>query len=413
MKRVVVTGIGSVTPLGIGSKPLWTAIRAGQSAVRKVNRFDTKDLNSKVAAAIEDFDPLDYMDAKMARRLDRFSLFAVASAGMALADAGYTVNRNDGYRIGTYIGSALGGVGNAEGEHKRLVQDGIRAVDRLIALSVFSGAGASNVSIAFGLKGPALSNANSCTSGTIAIGEAFRLIRSGGADLMLAGGSEAPLAPLCFGAFDLIGAMSVRNDSPEKASRPFDRHRDGFVMAEGAAVLLLEELEHAQRRNAKIYGELCGYGVTSDAHHMTIPRPDGQEAARSMRLALEEAQRSPEEIDYINAHGSSTLLNDKTETLAIKSVFGERAGRVPISATKAMHGHALGASGAIEASIGLLAMAENYVPPTINLENPDPECDLDYVPQKGRSQTINRFITQSFGFGGVNAALVFNRHSLS
>jgi 3-oxoacyl-[acyl-carrier-protein] synthase II len=409
MRRVVVTGIGAITPIGTGKRGLWEGVRRERSAVRKITRFDASQLKSQIAAEVDGFDPLDYMDAKTARRIDRFSQFAVAASAGALQDARLTIDPSDGVGTGAYIGSALGGVGHAENEHTRLVQQGFEAVNRLIALSVFTGAGASNVSIAFGLKGPALSNANSCASGTVAIGEAYRLIQGGHVDVMLAGGAEAPLSPLCFGAFDLIGAMSSRNDSPESASRPFHRDRDGFVMAEGAAVLVLESLESAQRRGVPIYAEVTGYGVTSDAHHMTIPRPDGSQAARAVTLALKEASVAPGDVDYINAHGSSTILNDKTETLALRQALGSNVQAIPISATKAMHAHALGASGAIEVAIGLLAMQNDHVPPTINLDAADPACDLDYTPNTGRPRTLRTILTHSFGFGGTNAALVLQK----
>ena len=409
MNRVVLTGIGVVTPLGIGKEALWAGVQSGRSAVKPITHFNTGGLKSRIAAVVDGFEPRNFMDSKSARRLERFSQFSVACSRMALDDAHLQIDRSDGVGIGAYIGTALGGVGSAEEEHTALVQSGYGAVDRLLALSVFAGAGACNVSIAFGLKGPSLSNANSCSSGTIAIGEAFRLIRDGSATAMLAGGAEAPLAPLCFGAFDLIGAMSARNDDAARACRPFDKDRDGFVMAEGAAVFVLEEREQALRRGAPIYGEILGYGVTSDAHHMTIPRPDGSQAARAMELAMSRSGVRPEDIDYINAHGSSTPLNDRTETLAIKTAFGADAGRVPISATKAMHGHALGASGAIEIAIGLLAMQNDWIPPTINLDMADTECDLDYVPHKGRPKKLQRMLTQSFGFGGANAAMVIEK----
>lgn len=406
-RRVVITGMGVITPLGIGAPALWEAVRDGRSGIRTITRFDASACNSRVAGAVENFDPSHFMDSKPARRLDRFSAFSVAAAQMALEDAGLTLDRQDGCHIGAYIGSALGGVGNAEREHVRFVKEGRDAVNRLIALSVFNGAGACNISILFGLKGPSLSNANSCASGTIAIGEAFRLIRSGHADVMFAGGAEAPLSPLCFSAFDLIGAMSSGfNETPERASRPFDERRDGFVMSEGAAVFVLEERAHALRRGVRIYGEIRGYGVTSDAHHMTIPRPDGTQAARAITLALAEARVRPDQLDYINAHGSSTPLNDATETKALKSALGEVAKRIPISATKSMHGHALGASGAIEVAICLLAIQHRMIPPTINLETPDPACDLDYVPEQARSKRLRHVLTESFGFGGSNAALV-------
>lgn len=409
MTRVVITGIGAILPLGTGKTAVWDGIRRGKSVVRRIDRFDASTLHSQIAAHVEGFDALDYMDTKAARRLDRFSQFAVACAGMAMQDASLLIDPSDGIGTGVYIGSALGGVGHAENEHTRLVQEGFSAVNRLIALSVFTGAAASNVSIAYGLKGPALSNANSCASGTISVGEAYRLIQHGHVDAMLAGGAEAPLSPLCFGAFDLIGAMSTRNDSPETASRPFDKDRDGFVMAEGGAIFVLESLEHAERRGARIYAEVLGYGVTSDAHHMTMPRPDGAQASRAIQLAMREAKVTPAELDYVNAHGSSTLLNDSTETLAIKQALGESAYKVPISATKAMHGHALGASGAMELAIGLLASDHSYVPPTVNLQQPQDLCDLDYVANEGRKRAIHTWLTHSFGFGGANAALVLRR----
>jgi 3-oxoacyl-[acyl-carrier-protein] synthase II len=406
MNRVVITGIGVISPIGIGTDGLWKGVLRGASAVRTITRFDASMLQSRIAAEVDGFDPADFLDTKSARRFDRFSQFAVSCAGLALQDARMTIDRSDGIGIGAYIGSALGGVAHAEHEHTRLIEDGFKAVNRLVALSVFTGAGVSNVSIYFGLKGPSLSNANSCASGTVSIGEAYHLIKSGSIEAMLAGGAEAPLSPLCFGAFDLIGAMSRRNATPERASRPFEKERDGFVMGEGAAVFVLEERGHAIRRDAPIYGEVLGYGVTSDAHHMTIPRPDGSQAARAITLALSEAGVLPEQLDYINAHGSSTPLNDKTETLAISTALGESAKKIPISATKAMHGHALGASGAIELAISLLAMKENYIPPTVNLDTADPDCDLDFVPRTGRSAKLSRVLTHSFGFGGTNAALV-------
>lgn len=409
MRDVVITGIGTITPMGIGKDELWNNVQCGKSGIGKIDCFDPSPFKSQIAGVVQNFNPRDYMNSKLARRLDRFSAFAVACSHMALEDAGLAIDHQDGERTGAYIGSALGGVAYAEKEHERYVQEGVERVNRLLALSVFTGAGACNVSIVLGLKGPSLSNANSCASGAIAVGEAFRLIQGGQVDVMLAGGAEAPLSPLCFGAFDLLKAMSCRNENPSAASRPFDAKRDGFVMSEGAAVFVLEEKSHAAARKAFIYGEVLGYGVTSDAHHMTIPRPDGSQAARSIQLALQEAQIDPSEIDYINAHGSSTPLNDKTETRAIKSIFGEEATKIPISATKSMHGHALGASGAIEIAIGLLAIQNNFIPPTINLDTPDPECDLDYVPHQGRSRSINKLLTQSFGFGGSNAALVLGK----
>jgi 3-oxoacyl-[acyl-carrier-protein] synthase II len=305
----------------------------------------------------------------------------------------------------------LGGVAFGEEQHQAFLTGGIRTVQPTLALSVFGGASSSNIAIEMGIQGPNLANANSCASGTIAIGEAFRVIRYGGAQIMLAGGVEAPLAPLTFGAFDLIKVLSTHNAQPEVASRPFDCRRDGFVMAEGAAVLVLEELGHALRRDAHIYAEVLGYGNTNDSFHMTAPLPSGEQAARAMRLAMAEAGLSPEDVDYVNAHASSTVLNDRTETLAIKKALGERAYDIPVSGTKGMHGHALGATGAIEAAICALVFEHDYLPSTVNLMEPDADCDLDYIPHTGRAQHIDRLLTNSFGFGGINAVLALGRYS--
>jgi 3-oxoacyl-[acyl-carrier-protein] synthase II len=309
------------------------------------------------------------------------------------------------------MGTALGGVGYAEEQLGKFLTAGLRAVDATLALAVFGGAASCNIAIEFGVSGPNSTNAMSCASGTMAIGEAFRQIRDGYADVMIAGGAEAPLAPLCFGAFALIRAMSTRNDDPQRASRPFDKDRDGFVMGEGAVVLTLEEWSRAEARGAKVYAELCGYGTTNDAHHMTAPLPDGAQAARSMRLALADAHVAPHEIGYINAHGSSTPLNDPSETLAIKQIFGEHAHRIPVSGTKGYYGHALGASGAFEAAICSLSLGDEWLPPTVNLDVPDPACDLDYVPREGRMARVEHVLSNSFGFGGINAALVLRRAS--
>jgi 3-oxoacyl-[acyl-carrier-protein] synthase II len=316
--------------------------------------------------------------------------------------------------MGIFIGTALGGAAFAEEQARIYLREGIRRVRPTLAVSVFGGAASCNIALDLGVTGPTSANSDSCASGAIAIGEAMRLVRSGEVDLMLAGGVEVPLTPLIFGAFDLLRAMSTRwNHDPARASRPFDRGRDGFVMGEGAALLVLERLEHAQARGVRIYGEVLGYGTTNDAYHMTAPLPTGAQAARAMRLALRDAGRSPEQIDHINAHASSTPLNDVTETRAIKEVFGPQAYRIPISGTKSMHGHPLGAAGAVEAAICLLALSRSYVPPTVNLEEPDPECDLDYVPHRGRSVEVHYVLNNSFGFGGINACLVFGRSPLA
>lgn len=397
-----------MTPIGLTVDGLWSGIVRGRSAVRSITRFDASRFSSQIAAEVPDFDPLQFLDSKSARRLDRCSQFAVASAEMAVKDAGLRLELEDRTRIGVCIGSALGGAAFAEEEHERFLAQGPRSVEPHLALQMFVGAGTCSAAIHLGLTGYSTSNADSCASGTIAIGNAFRAIQRGEADIILAGGAEAPLAPLCFSAFALIRALSTRNDSPETACRPFDKERDGFVMGEGAAVLALEERERALERGATIYAEVLGFALTNDGHHMTAPRPDAESASRAIRLALKDACLPPTAIDYINAHGSSTPLNDTTETLAIKRAFGQYAQRVAISGTKAMHGHALGASGAIEAAICCLALKHGYIPPTINLQNPDPACDLDYVPNAGREAKLRTVLSNSFGFGGINASLVLS-----
>lgn len=413
-KRVVITGLGAVTPIGIGRKGLWEGVLRGVSAVQRITRFDPGEFRSQVAAQVNDFDPQDWVhDGKKLRRLDRFSQFGLAAAMMALDDAHLdlkaTSNPYSPEEIGCYIGTALGGISYAEEQHAVYLNDGIRAVSPMLALSIFGGAASCNIAIELGLNGPNVANANSCASGTIALGEAFRLIRQGGARAMLAGGVEAPLAPLVYGSFSVIKAMSSANETPELACRPFDRNRDGFVMAEGGAVLLLEEYESALERGASIYGEILGYGTTNDAYHMTAPLPGGYQAARSMRMALYEAGLNPAQIGYINAHASSTPLNDRTETQALKQVFGELAYQVPISGTKGLHGHALGATGAIEAAICNLVFCHDYLPPTTNLRDADPECDLCYIKDTGLHRRVDTILSNSFGFGGINAALVFGR----
>ncbi len=406
---MVITGVGCVTPIGTGAQGLWEGLRAKRSAVRHITRFDPEPFNSRVAAEIDDFRPQDHLTPKQVRRLDRFSQLSVVAAGLALADAGLALEREDRERIGVMMGSALGGVAFAEAQAAVYARDGLRRVDPSLALAVFAGAASCNIAIAFGLAGPNSTNAMSCASGTIAVGEAFHAIRNGRAEVMLAGGAEAPLAPLCFGAFAIIRAMSTRNDDPATASRPFDRDRDGFVMGEGAAVLVLEERSRAEARGAPVYAAVLGYGLSNDAYHMTAPRPDARQAVQAMRLALEDAHLAPQEIGYINAHGSSTPLNDATETQAIKQVFGPHAYRLLVSGTKGYYGHPLGASGAIEAAICALGLRRGWLPPTINLVQPDPACDLDYLADGGRDGAPEFALSNSFGFGGVNACLVLGR----
>ncbi len=408
-RRVVITGIGAVTPIGLGVGGLWDGLRRHTSAIRSISRFDPSAFKSRIAGEVDDFHPTDHIEARRARRLDRYSQFSIAATRMALADAELDLAREDRDRVGAMMGTALGGVAYGERQYHNFLEGGTRAVDPTLALTVFAGAASCNIAIEFGCTGPNSTNGMSCASGAIAIGEAFRTIVRGETDLMLAGGAEAPLAPLCFGAFAIIRAMSTRNDDPAHASRPFDIKRDGFVMSEGSAVVVLEERSRALARGAPVYAEVCGYGLTNDAYHMTAPRPDGSQAARCIRNALMEARVAPHEIGYINAHGSSTPLNDTTETSSIKQVFGDHAYRLTLSGTKGYYGHALGASGAIEAAICALASRRGWVPPTVNLEVPDPACDLDYVTGDGRALAPEYLLSNSFGFGGINAALVFRR----
>ena len=405
-RRVVVTGIGAITPIGITGSQLWNGVRAERSAVRSLTRFDPSVFRSHNAAEVNEFVPTDHLEAKRAKRLDRFGQFSVVAARQALEDARIDLAAEDRDRIGSMMGTALGGVAYAEDQLGAFLTQGIRGVDPTLALTVFGGASSCNIAIEFGVTGPNSTNSMSCASGTIAIGDAFRQVRDGYADVMIAGGAEAPLAPLCFGAFALIRAMSTRNDDPASASRPFDRDRDGFVMGEGAAVLILEERSRAVARGASIYAEVLGYGMTNDAHHMTAPLPDGSQAARSISNALADANIAAGEIGYVNAHGSSTPLNDSTETIAIKRVLGEHAYRIPVSSTKGYYGHALGASGAIEAAICAMALRNRWIPPTVNLRTPDAACDLDYVPASGRAVDLDVVLSNSFGFGGINAALL-------
>jgi 3-oxoacyl-[acyl-carrier-protein] synthase II len=404
-KRVAVTGIGAITPIGNGADGMWEGVSRGASAVKRITRFDPSPFSSQVAAEVE-FEPRLFMDDKKARKLDRFSQLSLACAVMALDHAGLSREEARRLGMGIYTGSALGGVAYGEEQHEVYLRRGVRAVSPLLALAVFGGASSCNIAIELGLTGPTIANANSCASGLIAIGEAARLIADGRAVAMFAGGVEAPLAPLTFGAFSLIRVLTSRNDDPATASRPFDAGRDGFVMAEGGAMLILEEAEHARARGAPVYAYVAGYATTNDAHHMTAPRPDGQEAARAMAEAIADASLCPEAIGYVNAHGSSTVLNDPTECRAIRLALGPQADRVAVSGTKGLHAHALGATGAIETAICSLALTRARLPGTANLATPDPACDLDIIPPCGRRTSIEYLLTNAFGFGGINASVV-------
>lgn len=407
--RVAITGLGPITAIGTGREALWDGLRREQSPVRRITRFDASRWRSQIAAEVDDFEGLTYMDARAARRLDRFGQFSIAGTRLAIEDAGLDVSRLDPDRVAVQMGTALGGIAYAEEQVGNLNRAGLRAVDPKVALTTFGGAASCSVAIEFGFTGPNATNAMSCASGAIAVGEGWRLIRDGSVDVAVVGGVEAPLAPLSFGAFAIIRAMSTRNAEPERACRPFDRSRDGFIMGEGACVLVLERMDLAVARRARIYAELAGYGTTNDAFHMTAPRPDGTQAARAMRLALGRAGVAPADVDLVSPHGSSTPLNDATESDAIKQVFGEHAWRVPISGTKPYHAHALGASGAIEVAICCLALEREWIPPTLNFEDGDETCDLDYVGSGGRAAAPRVAISNSFGFGGINASLVLLR----
>ncbi|MGI9147693.1 MAG: beta-ketoacyl-[acyl-carrier-protein] synthase family protein [Chloroflexota bacterium] len=407
-QRVVITGLGALTPIGCGADGLWDGVLLGKSAVREVSRFDATAFRSRLAAEIDDrdFDPAVYLEPRRARRLDRFSQLSVAASLQAIDDAGLTPGSATMAFAGCYLGSALGGVAFAEAQHQAFMQQGIARVNPSLALSVFGGAGPTNVAIELGLHGPSMANSNSCASGAIAIGEAFRLIRDGRSSLMLAGGAEAPLAPLTFGSFALIKAMSTAHAQPCRASRPFDVGRDGFVMGEGASMLVLESLEHALERGARMYAEVRGYGMTNDAFAMLAPQPKGEQAARAIRLAMDEAGVAPAQIDYVNAHASATLIGDRAEARAIGCALGEHAVRVPVSGTKGLYGHPLGASGAIETAICALAIARGRLPGTANLAQADADNTLNLIGPAGLVQQPRLVINNAFGFGGINAALV-------
>ncbi|MBS0660691.1 MAG: beta-ketoacyl-[acyl-carrier-protein] synthase family protein [Verrucomicrobia bacterium] len=408
MRRVVITGIGPITCIGIGLEEFWQGLRAERSGISRLTFMDPEVFGVQVAGEVRGFEPGQFFTPKRLKRLDRYAQFAVASAILAVRDAGLELSAaTPNPRHGVSYGTALGGIANAEHQCAKFVQNGPGAVSPGIALQVFGGSAHSNIAIEFGLRGPGTTNSNSCASGPVAMGEAMRYIRDGWADVMIAGAAEAPLSPLTFGAFALIKAMSPwAGDPPGGACRSFDAARDGFTMGEGGTSFVLEEYEHARRRGARIYGELLGYALNNDAHHMTNPLPTGESAVACMRAALDDARVRPEEVDYINAHASSTKANDATEVRAIKQVFGEHAYRIPVSGTKGYHAHALGATGCFEAAACCLALTRGWIPPTLHLVTPDPECDLDHVPQHGRELQPKRVLSNSFGFGGINACIV-------
>jgi 3-oxoacyl-[acyl-carrier-protein] synthase II len=408
-QRVVVTGLGLVTPLGNDTPTSWAAAVSGRSGVGPITQFDTSGFKVHFAAEVKGFEPTNYMDKQLARRMDRFLHFAVAACREALADACLEPERWDPRRVGAVVGSGIGGVHSILDGQTTLVEKGPRRVSPFAVPALMLNSATAQISILLGTRGPNLALATACATGSHALGEAAEIIRRGRADVMIAGGSEAAMVPMALAGFENMQALSMRNSDPTKASRPFDKDRDGFVMAEGSGILILERLDYARRRGAHIYGELVGYGNTTDAHHITAPADDGIGASECMQMALEDAQMEPSEVDYINAHGTSTPLGDAGETRAIKLVFGEHAYRIPVSSTKSMTGHLMGSAGSIEAGFCLLAMRDGVLPPTINYETPDPACDLDYVPNTARHTTVNVAMSNSFGFGGHNGTVVFRR----
>lgn len=409
-KRVVITGLGCVTPVGTGKDDFWVNIKSGVSGIDKITRFDYTNYQTQIAGEVKDFTPEDYISKKELKKMDRFTQFAMVASKLAVADSELDLNNIDGNRMGTVIGTGIGGVETIEAQHKNLLEKGNRRVSPFFIPMMIGNMAAGQVAIEFGAKGPSTNICTACASGTNSVGDAFKIIQRGDADIMIAGGTEAAVAEFAVAGFCNMKAMSTNNDNPQKASRPFDKDRDGFVMGEGCGILILEELESAIKRNAKIYAEIVGYGMTSDAYHITTPAENGEGAARAMQVAINDAGIEPAQIDYINAHGTSTYYNDLYETMAIKSVFGENAKNVSISSTKSMTGHLLGASGAIEAIVCALAIKDNFVPPTINLENPGEGMDLDYTPNKGKERTINYALSNSLGFGGHNATIVLKKY---
>ncbi|OFW09771.1 MAG: beta-ketoacyl-[acyl-carrier-protein] synthase II [Acidobacteria bacterium RIFCSPLOWO2_02_FULL_67_36] len=409
-RRVVVTGVGLVSPLGIGTEANWEALCAGRSGIGPITRFDATLFSARIAGEVKNFDPLQFIDKKDVKKMDVFIQLAIAASQFAIDDAGLTIGPELSTRTGVFIASGIGGFSTIEREHKALMEGGPRRISPFFIPASIINLAAGQVSIRFGAKGPNSAPCTACSASAHAIGDAYEVIRRNDADVMIAGGSEAAITPMGVGGFAAMRALSTRNDEPERASRPFEKNRDGFVMGEGSGVVILEELEFARRRGAPIYAELVGYGQSADAFHITAPSEDGDGGVRVMQLALQDAGITPAQVDYINAHGTSTPFNDRLETLAIKRLFGEAARTVAISSTKSMTGHLLGAAGGLEAGITSLAIRHQMIPPTINYDTPDPECDLDYVPNTKRAATIEYALSNSFGFGGTNGALLFKRY---
>ncbi len=408
-RRVVITGLGLITPLGLGVERSWNGLLQGRSGIGRITSFDSSSLPVQIAGEVRGFDPSEYIEAKEIKKMDRFIHFAVAAARMAVDDSGLKIGEVDAERVGVIIGSGIGGLPAIEHYHRVLIERGYRRVTPFFIPMLIINLASGRVSMIFGAKGPNSAVSTACATGTHAIGDAYRVIQRGEADVMIAGGTEAVITPLGVAGFAVMKALSRRNDDPERASRPFDRDRDGFVMGEGAGIVVLEHLESALDRGARIYAEIVGYGMTGDAYHITSPAPEGEGAARCMAATLRDAAVPPDAVDYINAHGTSTKYNDELETMAIKRVFGEHAFKLAVSSTKSMTGHLLGAAGGVEAIICALTVFHDRVPPTINLTNPDPECDLDYVANASREMTVNYALSNSFGFGGTNACLLVKK----
>ena len=407
MTRVVITGLGAVAPNGIGVEQFWDNIVHGVSGIATITRFDASKHDAQIAGEVKGFDPFKWIEKKEARKMDLFIQFAIAASQMAFDDAGLKVTDEGRERMGVFVGTGMGGIPALEESHRILMERGPGRVSAFFIPSIITNMGSGQISMRFGMKGPNSCVCTACATGNHAIGESFRIIQRGDADLMIAGGTEAVITPLTIAGFASMRALSTRNSEPTRASRPFDKGRDGFVMGEGCGLMVLESLEHAQRRGVRIYAELVGYGMSADAYHITLPALDG--AVRSMRLSLEDAKMAPSEVEYVNAHGTSTPAGDANETQALKEVFGEHARKLAVSSTKSMTGHLLGAAGGIESVITVLTLSKGMVPPTINYETPDPECDLDYVPNTARAAQIHAALTNSFGFGGTNASLIFKR----
>jgi len=410
-RRVVVTGVGMITPLGIGVEKSWRNLLAGKSGIRKITMFDASHFPTQIAGEVDGFNPEDYIDLKEIKKMDRFIQFAVAATQLALDDSGLKITDSNTARTGVIVGSGIGGLSTIEHYHSVILDRGPRKITPFFIPMLVINLAAGQISIKFGAKGPNSAVATACATGSHAIGDAFRIIQRGEADAMIAGGTEAVITPLGIGGFNAMKALSTRNDEPEKASRPFDIDRDGFIIGEGAGIVILEVLEDAVKRGAKIYAEILGYGMTADAYHITAPSPQGEGAARCMTLTLQDAGVNTGEVNYINAHGTSTRFGDELETRAIKTVFGTHAHQLAVSSTKSMTGHLLGAAGGVEAVITALSLYHDIVPPTINLDNPDPECDLDYVPHQYRKMALQYALTNSFGFGGTNACLLLKKYN--